>query len=181
MGCDIHMYVEYTNKKDYEEIIKNGKKPYWMSFGGRINPGRNYVLFGVLAGVRYDFPNANYPRGLPDDLGYHSLNDSRIYISEEKLDGEYSVTLDEAKRYCGFSPRIRIHNNSYGEPKWVDNPDWHSHSWMTTKEFSTALRRYSKYKDNWGTAIEYKALLSAMKTLEKSGNYQARVVFWFDN
>jgi hypothetical protein len=44
MGCDIHAYVE-SKKPDSKT---------WWGFGGRINPGRNYRMFGKLAGVRCD-------------------------------------------------------------------------------------------------------------------------------
>ena len=32
MGCDTHMYIEYAKKGD----------DHWKSYGGRLNPGRNY-------------------------------------------------------------------------------------------------------------------------------------------
>lgn len=45
MGCDIHCYVEF---QDYRE--------HWNSFGGRVNPGRDYDTFKKLAGVRSQVP-----------------------------------------------------------------------------------------------------------------------------
>ena len=45
MGCDIHLYIEYKNKK----VAFDGYKDNWHSFGQRINPGRNYAMFALMA------------------------------------------------------------------------------------------------------------------------------------
>lgn len=179
MGCDIHMYVEYVSKESKKRYEEKGEPPYWMSFGGRINPGRNYVIFGFLAGVRYDVNKGLEPKGLPNDLGYMSMRDSRLFITDDG-EGDGETTLTNALRW-NKDYRCKLYNGSDDKPIWVDHPDWHSHSWLTTKEYSKVLSLYSKHPDNWGSAIEYYALLSAMKTLEKGGNYEARIVFWFDN
>lgn len=178
MGADIHMYVEYVHKEGKKRSEDNGELPGWISFGGRINPGRNYILFGYLAGVRYNPVAALTPKGLPNDLGYMSLYDSRLYITEDGK-GEHETTMENALRWNKVGRKL--HNDREGKPRWVDHPDWHSHSWLTTKEFSKVLKKYLKDTHDWGDAIEYRALLSAMKTLEKSGEYESRVVFWFDN
>jgi hypothetical protein len=77
MGCDIHLY---------SETKRNGR---WMAdkaatfFQGKEDPedtyetttledsyegGRNYRLFGLLAGVRCSWPFSFEERGLPDDM-----------------------------------------------------------------------------------------------------------------
>jgi hypothetical protein len=68
MGCDIHLYIEYKNKK----VEFDGYKDNWHDFGKCINPGRNYALFALMADVRnYDgqLPVIVNPRGMPDDAG----------------------------------------------------------------------------------------------------------------
>lgn len=56
MGCDIHFHVEI--KVDGE----------WQHYG-HINVGRNYRLFGIMAGVRsHDVDPIVDPKGLPDDM-----------------------------------------------------------------------------------------------------------------
>lgn len=103
MGCDIHMYVEYIPK----ELTS---KSYWQSWGARINPGRWYRLFGVLAqGVRTDDPNGFPCRDVPNDMGIYSSSD-------------YYVT-----------------NGSKIPVSKVPCCDWHSASWLTVDEFSKAL------------------------------------------
>lgn len=206
MGCDIHMYIEYRNKM----VLDNGQMPTWQNFGGRINPGRNYALFALLAGVRNynNLPVAFPVRGMPDDAGYASRTDNQIYISEEKFDGEHSVTMERAKGWVE-SNSSKFINNKNGEPTWVTNPDWHSHSWLTTTEFESVFNSYIDLESGWhkervdthkaflqnnNTTVnswdsytpkmniepEYQAILSSMKCLENLG-YEARIVFWFDN
>lgn len=178
MGCDIHMYIEYGYKKRNTERKEKNEPEYWNSFGGKINAGRNYVMFGHLAGVRSEVPNPLKPKGLPDfeTLGYKSRGDAFLFIRDKKDDNdEDSCTLENAKRWGG-----KIIERD-GKPIFTEHPDWHSHSWLTTKEFADVINDYDNNKDNWGNVIEYKAILAAMETLEKTGEYDARVVFWFDN
>jgi hypothetical protein len=58
MGADIHMYVEYRNKKQAKDLETQGRDPYWYSFGDCFNPGRNYTMFAILAGVRGEFKDS---------------------------------------------------------------------------------------------------------------------------
>jgi len=85
MGCDIHLYIEYKSKKTEFD----GYNPGWQSFGGSINPGRNYAMFGLMANVRNCYSDGKLPvlvepRGMPDDAAYSTAGDTRIYISETK-------------------------------------------------------------------------------------------------
>jgi hypothetical protein len=82
MGCDIHIQVEYRTKIDgtmqwcdgnlydtditkFHDSHENGPKYQRVCL---INEGRNYTLFGLLAGVRnYDIKPIASPRGFPND------------------------------------------------------------------------------------------------------------------
>jgi len=183
MGCDIHMYVQYQNKKQAKETKKQGREPYWWNFGGQMNPGRNYTMFGILAGVR-DWPadeNKSFePRGIPDfGLCYTARGDLYLYIVDDedgRVDpGENYCTLEQAQRW-----RRRIYNNDKGEPWYTEHPDWHSHSWLTTKELAQAFRWYKK-ETGYEPCLEYRVLLKMMKELEDKGENEVVVVFWFDN
>ena len=44
MGADIHMYVEYRDKKQAKERDARGDKPYWMAYGSKLRE----VLYGLL-------------------------------------------------------------------------------------------------------------------------------------
>ncbi len=186
------MYVEYADKKRLEETRKKKAEgdttanEYWRTFGGHINPGRNYAMFGMLSkGVRSDFDKGMEPKGkLPyDDMGYHAADDAYMYIVKEgDKPGDNEVSLERAQQWAsGRWAETIIYRN--GVPSYVSHPDWHSHSWLTTEEYEKALKNYQDLSKeiSWGEAIEYKALLSAMKELESTGDYVARIVFWFDN
>lgn len=168
MGCDTHMYIEYRRKDNEEKT--------WRDFGSRINPGRNYFLFGIISeGVRcettFNFP----PKGMPEDAAYAARNDNRLYISEHEGDG--NTTLQRAQKWVD-SGHCKFINGGDGKPTWVTHPDWHSHSWLSTAEFEKAMEFYRE--NGHGTEPEYEALLASMKRFEELG-YESRVVFWFDN
>lgn len=157
MGCDIHCYIEHRAKND----------PHWQSFGGRINPGRSYGMFGRLAGVRRDGALVE-PRGLPESLGWESASDSKVYIVEGVGDApDGCCRRSDAERWVasGSSTLCR-------EGKAVTHPDWHTPSWLTPNEWEAALMPES--------LTEYRAVLAAMRSFETAGE-EARIVFWFDN
>ena len=205
MGCDLHLYVEYTDKETLEKE-KNGDlngrnepiKAYWSNFGGRMNPGRNYWMFGVLSkGVRTDFDDGFEPKGIPDfdSLGYVSRNDYTMYITDNKDDEERNTTLSQAIKWStGAYPSSTLYyrNPTDDKPTWVSDPDWHSASWLSTEEYEKAIQIYKdicrkanqtnpEYNPIEEAIIpEYDAILAAMKSLESNGKV-CRVVFWFDN
>lgn len=159
MGCDIHCYIEYK---------RNGRATGWTSFGGRINPGRDYLLFTKLAGVRdYDKTGALVePRGCPEDAGWEATTDNQLFVST--IEGDGNCTPAQAKAWvscggCSYTDSTKT---------CVTHPDWHTHSWLTPGEFAKAIR---------GTnALEYRAILATMRAFERNG-CKARLVFWFDN
>lgn len=186
------MYVEYTRKKDLEETRKlkaegnTEEKIYWRSFGSRINPGRNYSMFGLLAkGVRSDFTNGIPPKGMLDydEMGYYTADDCYMWIADKGTQPDLGeISYESAMSLIsGSYPKKIIYRN--GKPRFVANPDWHSHSWLTTQEYENVIENYQNLPVDysWGDITEYKALLAAMKELESTGEYVARVVFWFDN
>lgn len=174
MGADVHMYVEYNSKERLPHA--NPAFNSWRSFGDRINPGRNYNLFGLLAGVRCE-GEIFAVRGLPENLGWSANGDSTLYITESG-DDDGCCTLGQAESYEKWGSTI--HKDANGKPTKVDHPDWHSHSWLTVDELQQVFDAYfTKHGQNVG--VEYRALLSAMRALENEGKNDVRVVFWFDN
>jgi hypothetical protein len=207
MGCDIHLYIEYKSKKPRYD----GSESNWASFGDRINPGRNYAMFGLMANVRNCYSDGKLPvlvepRGMPEDAGYTATDDNRIYISE--TESEDYVCMETAKRWVESGSSTFI-NNKDGNPTWVTQPDWHSHSWLTTSEFESVLNKYLELETGWHKVRveehnkmverqniqpdswvyappdmdiepEYQVVLASLKRFEELG-YDARIVFWFDN
>lgn len=79
MGCDIHMYLETKPKLNGKWRLKK-----------EIDIGRNYILFGLLAGVRYDLlPPISESRGLPYDLSKELRRSLNEDISSDDLDGPW--------------------------------------------------------------------------------------------
>jgi hypothetical protein len=190
MGADIHMYVEYRNKKQAKERDAKGEKPYWMAYGRQVNPGRNYVMFAILASVRGDYPESFQPKGkLPKDhMSWTTSGDAYMYIYDKKDEGkdwEGFVTLKKAKEWEKYG--CKIINRPDGTPAFVEHPDFHSHSWMSIEELEQAYKIYTeKASKQWGEEItrphvEWMALLASMKALEGDDENEVRVVFWFDN
>jgi len=64
MGCDIHLYVEYSE-------YKNRPNDYW-SFQFPVE--RRYYLFGLMAGVRGENKLYN-TKGIPKDISFITEND----------------------------------------------------------------------------------------------------------
>lgn len=164
MGCDIHLYIEYQPKDKTQRYTPN----QWHSFGGRLNPGRDYQLFGKLAGVREE--GALFEaKGYPDDAGHSARDDNHLFIVEgEEERGDNTCTRAKAEEW------LIAGNSKFFEKHWVTHPDWHTHSWLTDYEFEAVIKSVK------GVGVEWWAILAAMNALEKGGN-EARVVFWFDN
>lgn len=174
MGCDIHMYIEHRGKRAPDDT----RPPMWWNFGNRFNPGRDYEMFAVLAGVRTDDESdaAIPPRGiLPyEELGWDTRRDCylRVEDNDEADDAEGSCTRASAS---GYGTIIKV-----GETmEVVAHPDMHTHSWLTPMELQMCYLRY-KGRVPEGPGDEYLALLAAAEKLE-GPDKEVRIVFWFDN
>lgn len=174
MGCDIHCYMEYTPRERREGETER----YWYGFGGRINPGRNYEFFATVANVRnWDGPDAITPmyelRGVPEDMGFSARYDNTLYVSE--TDEEHNCTREQAESWVEHGCSKWAHDDK----SFVTHPDWHSHTWLTGKEWREAVAKVFCSDDvRWH--VEYHAMCAALSELEKRG-YDTRVVMWFDN
>lgn len=193
MGCDIHCYIEY----------KEPDREHWSGFGNRINPGRNYGLFGAMAGVRCDLPHIE-PRGVPEEIAYECSGDYWIYISSESAEGDGTCSEEKAKSCIQYGSVLKK-SDAPIVGNFVSDPDSHTHSWLTADEFELAIATYLKdggfqigtlrlegptqealanptMEQTWTlrALTEYWAILAAMRCFEAQGK-KSRLVFWFDN
>ena len=164
MGCDIHGYIEYEDWKD------NNGQVHRSCFGQDLGE-RDYAMFGLLAGVRRG-GCLFQPRGIPENLSFPVKSSYYMFIidDEKDEDGDGYVSKKTAEQWvdAGFS--------EYYDEKWVTHPDWHTPSWLNTKEYEAVLRAREDI-DDYGTVDQgWYAILAAMKVLKN-----ARFVFWFDN
>jgi hypothetical protein len=172
MGCDIHMYLEFKDPN-----------PQWVPTGSpwrgwpRVNPGRDYELFGYLAGVRSSADPVVEPRGIPDDIAWETANDWFLRINDEyaaRDDMSGYCTLAKAQEWSAYGHKII--NDDQGNPYRVEHPDWHTPTWLTLDEYTQALAKIKPEPYQMG----YWALLGAMKELAWY-HMDTRLVFWFDN
>lgn len=93
MGCDIHMMIEYV-------AYGEGDNKTWYDFGGRIGPGRDYAMFGVLAGVRSSREPVHPLRGLPETMSHEGeeyfAEDTDLHSKTWLTPDEYAECIAEA-------------------------------------------------------------------------------------
>jgi len=147
MGCDIHIYPEWYSKKDQLESIP--EKSVWIhSACSEFHVGRNYELFSIMAQVRGASPFGYSPRGLPDDPapGFDaSYKYKLIVIPDEELKesgssdfGQSFVAKSIAENWktclCYSIKVLQDADPENRKREEIMHPDYHSHSWLTTKE-----------------------------------------------
>ena len=177
MGCDIHIRLEKMNKEgewesiDYYKIREDWEdsKKYHPStfpfFPVDIYDGRDYELFGILAGVRSSYPNSIVePRGIPDSAN-HFVKD------------EYEASKDF------------IHT-----PSWLTlgelRKTWYAHMDDDPKDEDGCDNVYIRLLEGIIKPIEYRLAdlwfvfaeddVELEEACRKYWN-TVRIVFWFDN
>jgi hypothetical protein len=138
MGCDIHAYIEFFSKTEH----KNTSNCYVGCFSGQLSLGRDYTLFGLIAGVRHSVPPLINPKGIPTKPG----------LSYEVADDYYlSVVSDEATRVSPNSIRQSLAQEYVldAQSTYVDdskmritNPNFHTPTWVTLDELLTIRKMY---------------------------------------
>lgn len=161
MGCDIHVYLEkyasingkstwvnvdYWQKNPYFGITESEREYEHVS----CYVGRNYDLFGILAGVRSGEDPIDEPRGLPEDVTevtkkeyergdmihtptYYTLKELKDYLYENSDNKEIFDCLNrfvegindrfKEEFYIGKldEKRYTIKENSFRVVFWFDN------------------------------------------------------------
>lgn len=197
MGCDIHTFIEYSDFTDQDG------QSYWSCMAGQYNPGRDYRMFGLLASVRGG--DALFEtRGMPEGKVSYQVQDyMRCRIADEGEGDDGEVSLATAQSWTTGHYGETITNDSQGKPRWVTNPDLHSHSWLTVEELRQVLDRYrlgdkadainvpsedravvmqaaAALHGGESYAAGWDAILAAMEAFKARG-CQTRLVFCFDN
>ena len=176
MGTDIHTFIEYK--------VQNNKKVSWRSFSdGAFWLERDYTMFYILAQVRSEkTPKSFKAKGkVPFNQISNSVRDGRM-ASIGEYNEEYGgcirgYTKEQAIEFKKkFGCRIQyICKNPY----WVDEPDYHSDTWLTFSEYSQALQYYEDYTKET-PPIGYLAVYEIMKVYENAG-HETRLIVFFDN
>lgn len=108
MGCDIYLYVEHYNKESklWENLFLYKKSSEGEFLPVDIYDGRDYELFGLLAGVRSMIAPFVFPRGVPDDMSCE--------VSKAYGDGQYYHTPTWYD-WCELQAYERIFDNEYDD------------------------------------------------------------------
>lgn len=172
MGCDIHTYIEY-------EAYPDSDRHAWWCMGGRYNPGRDYLMFDIMAGVRGSDHTLFEPRGLPDNIGWEVTDEAYLRISDEYANQEGYCSEQQARQWSTGAYAERLIERD-GKPVLVSHPDWHSHSWLTADELAQCLGQYTLVSEYGPYDVGWDAILATMRAFEDRG-VRSRLVFWFDN
>lgn len=176
MGCDIHIRLEMINKKgeykplDYYEVREDwvdeeDNIPTHPFYVKDIYDGRDYELFGLLAGVRSNYPEPiAEPRGIP--------NSANHFIKEEyEFDKKWIhtptwLTLGELRK-CWYEHK---------DDEILDEDGWHN---VYIRLLDGIIKPFER------RVAEYKYLFyeSDAQLEEECRKYwdSARMVFWFDS
>jgi hypothetical protein len=179
-----NLSVEYRGKGSGNEG--------WSSFSGVIRLERDYFIFARLAGIRGDVKDAL--ERVPNDAAGAARDENFTWIDYAgKTINSSACSPEDAARwvatgkshYDGTLSKMALTISRKGEaeaelvdirkPAQVSNPDWHTHSWLSTDEFEKAIEKTSR-----PIPPTYQATIAAMRSLEASGS-EVRCVFWFDN
>ena len=160
MGCDIHAYLEVISKRD-----SDGRQ--FVDCVSEPSIGRDYDLFGRMAGVRGGDALVG-PKGIPKDLSWRSQVAFTLRIDSDENASDYSGFVAETDK------RNWINEWYDKERRLIYHPDWHTPSWLSTREFEECCEGYEA-----GTYP--RILLASMIEIGKGRLGKARLVFWFDN
>ena len=191
MGCDIHMYIEK---------MRNGK---WVPAQGfvEIDDGvidvpyndrfsdRDYLLFGMLAGVRDSTNQMFEPKGFPSDAspelnavykGWEPVAHTPSYLTLAELNGlNWDGSAIIIKRMFQKN-QLKAFRNSVkkGDPDYSIIQSWCS--WASDREnwVEAEIQVPMKYQ----FSRFYYNVVSRLHSYDRRCNEnEIRIVFWFDN
>jgi hypothetical protein len=201
MGCDIHLFTEIKKSINSQDKWVNADNwrynPYYQEGNDEgermlniesLYSGRNYTLFGILAGVRDNSNDSiDDPRGLPEDVSEVTKKES------DRWDGDGHshswLTLKELKEYQGLHPVVKREGFISPEDaelldEGIETPD----TWCAYTSVTTWVKR------EWEEGYDVlKPIIDEMDKRVRDefwvwGNEpkpeldeKIRIVFWFDN
>jgi hypothetical protein len=201
MGADIHLFTEIKksiNSEDKWVNVDNWRyNPYYQEGnddGERmlsvesIYSGRNYELFGILAGVR-DRNNdmIDDPRGLPEDVSEVTKKESDRW--EDDGHSHSWLTLRELKEYQGLHPVVKRSGFISAEAaELLDAGEETPDTWCQATSITTWVKR--EWEEGHDTL---KPIIDEMDKRVRDEFWvwgdeerpeldeKIRIVFWFDN
>jgi hypothetical protein len=201
MGCDIHLFTEIKKSINSQDKWVNADNwrynPYYQEGNDEgermlnidsLYSGRNYELFGILAGVRdHNNDSIDDPRGLPEDVSEVTKKES------DRWDGDGHshswLTLKELREYQGLHPVVKREGFISPEDaelldEGIETPD----TWCGSTSNTTWVKR------EWEEGYDVlKPIIDEMDKRVRDEFWvwgdepkpeldeKIRIVFWFDN
>lgn len=177
MGCDIHMYIEWKIgtgewKADHHHDIY--KEDDYENVREVSATGRNYELFGRIAGVRGSCRRSLYPKGLPKNIS------DMIKRAAEFWNGDgHSHSYLSLSTFKKILLEFDYYNHEYHNNKSIDA--------FYDYDIYRGIN-YNNMPSSFTTIIHYCEHIINDHFVEHMllGNtnpppIRARVIFWFDN
>lgn len=202
MGCDIHLYPEHRVDGDWKYLYKEEKRKYGGDYEWNENfygyEGRNYSLFGILAGVRRkDLPQiVPELRGLPKDLSPEVKKEADDWYGDAH--SSHWLTLRELvefdwSRVCETETLVpEIVYKEWDKKGWpevscggVSGPHVQVYTESKYKECGAPPGKELYIQAKWKMPLSefvgeaFLTMIERLKTV--GGPDDARIVFWFDN
>lgn len=170
MGCDIHAYIEYYSKQDYNK----DKRCFVDCFSSQIDLGRNYILFGLLAGVRSMCDSVVPVKGIPTDpeMSYICKGDYYLNVvdDEEFKENQRMYTSGWCKRTITRSEAESYATDSLWKGKYANaektimiDPSWHTPTWLTLPELQEVRKQYLLEQIEFYSEVSGKAKKELLK------------------
>lgn len=189
MGCDIHLYKEKKVGSKWVTADEGWRDEYnegWIDVPWEKRfTDRDYVLFGLLAGVRRDSGFNQKPKGIPfnvcseikainDSLGSDGHSHSFFYLTELK------ELWDELKTkkvtISGMKDKDEI--QKLKESLASDNPDYNL---LYPYCQSANINNYEDFEVEIPASVQLDGLKKIIDLFDDSDADLQRIVFWFDN
>ncbi|MCK5609405.1 hypothetical protein KAR91_46460 [Candidatus Pacearchaeota archaeon] len=191
MGCDIHIYTERKRNNEWRCTDYFTPNEYYGDEGEPefdhkdFYDGRDYELFGAIAGVRREYDNSAKPKGFPDNASKECKRDyngwgcdahTPSYLNLKELK-ELQLNLnDKTKRSGMISPEQATELDGGKSPEswcgWTSRTDHVHREWEVEKnQLDFFMEKLTKFLEGRFYNFELKGM----------DDPDLRVVFWFDN
>jgi hypothetical protein len=203
MGCDIHCYGEIKKDGKWEKVGTEFLSCYYDSekpgvfdkYTDELYEGRNYDLFGILAGVRNScLETIDFARGIPSDVS----DEVKTHVDYWDTDGHSHshLTVKEVLEYDWDQSYVSdnsVYLDEYaGYTEYETSLDWVDFEYIEASEAEKLLNGEiardpnKEYVVMLTERIPYKELVGGnffdnINKLKELGGEEARIVFWFDS
>jgi hypothetical protein len=138
MGCDIHAHIEFFSKTEH----KTTSNCFVRCFSGELSFGRDYILFGLMAGVRHSVPPIIKPKGIPTTptLSYEVTDAYYLNVISDEAPRAPTNSIREslAKEYVSEAYSIYVDDSKLR----ITNPNFHTPTWLTLDELLIIRKMY---------------------------------------